>query len=491
MRSTVARSPTCSTSRASTANKLTSAGFATPEAVGGLDAISALPLTGKDEIRQTRNDDNPVGDHCCVPTSAAVRIFSTSGTTGMPSFIPLTPNDLHAWTRISARSYTASGLKAGEGLISTYGAGPFVAGVTFDAFGLIGVSHIPIGSGNTERLMTSLRLLKPSTIALTPSYALHLAEWARDRGIDTAASSVRRLLVAGEPGGGEPAMRAKLEAAWGAMVTEIMGIGDIAASLWGECAEQHGMHFSGGGFVHFELIDPDTGAALPIEDGAEGELVYTHLCQEGVPLLRFRSRDHVRIWTGPCACGRTAPRVRCIGRTDDMLIVRGVNVFPSALREDRRRVRPGGHRRDFRAPARQGLPSEPAAQGRRRARRRGGGRPRQPHQDAHTRSAPGHHRHRAGAGRGAAAQRVQVEAGRLVGGAGHRLKNKRRPGEAPLSRRWRPASDGLEGLALDRLAEAFHRLVDRLPVRQGLHPLQPRLDIRIVLEVGADHVATG
>ena len=262
-----------------------------------------------------------------------MRIFSTSGTTGMPSFIPLTPNDLHAWTRISARSYTASGLKAGGGLISTYGAGPFVAGVTFDAFGLIGVSHIPIGSGNTERLMTSLRLLKPSTIALTPSYALHLAEWARDRGIDTAASSVRRLLVAGEPGGGEPAMRAKLEAAWGAMVTEIMGIGDIAASLWGECAEQHGMHFSGGGFVHFELIDPDTGAALPIEDGAEGELVYTHLCQEGVPLLRFRSRDHVRIWTSPCACGRTAPRVRCIGRTDDMLIVRGVNVFPSALRE--------------------------------------------------------------------------------------------------------------------------------------------------------------
>jgi len=314
-------------------NKLAAAGFPTPEAVGGLDAISALPLTEKDEIRQTRNDDNPIGDHCCVPTSAAVRIFSTSGTTGLPSFIPLTPNDLHAWTRISARSYTASGLTAGEGLISTYGAGPFVAGVTFDAFGLIGVSHIPIGSGNTERLMTSLRLLKPSTIALTPSYALHLAEWARDRGIDTAASSVRRLLVAGEPGGGEPAMRAKLEAVWDAMVTEIMGIGDIAASLWGECAEQHGMHFSGGGFIHFELIDPDTGAALPIEDGAEGELVYTHLCQEGVPLLRFRSRDHARIWTGPCACGRTAPRVRCIGRTDDMLIVRGVNVFPSALRE--------------------------------------------------------------------------------------------------------------------------------------------------------------
>jgi phenylacetate-CoA ligase len=128
-------------------------------------------------------------------------------------------------------------------------------------------------------------------------------------------------------------MRKQLETAWGATVTEVMGIGDIAASLWGECPEQGGMHFSGRGFIHVELIDPETGAAIEMSDGAEGELVYTHLVQEGVPLLRFRSRDHVRVATGRCACGRTAPRVRCIGRTDDMLIVRGVNVFPSALRE--------------------------------------------------------------------------------------------------------------------------------------------------------------
>ena len=181
--------------------------------------------------------------------------------------------------------------------------------------------------------MTTVRLLKVQAIALTPSYALHLAEWARERGIDPRLERVKRLLVAGEPGGGEPAMRARLEAEWNAQVTEAMGIGDISASLWGECAEQHGMHFSGRGYIHFELIDPDSGKTVEIADGAEGELVYTHLKQEGVPLLRFRSRDHVRIWTGRCACGRTAPRVRCIGRTDDMLIVRGVNVFPSALRE--------------------------------------------------------------------------------------------------------------------------------------------------------------
>jgi phenylacetate-CoA ligase len=163
---------------------------------------------------------------------------------------------------------------------------------------------------------------------LTPSYAAHLAEMADLRG-----SSVQRVLVAGEPGGGEPAFRAKLEAAWGARVTEAMGIGDIGVSLWGECEQQDGMHLGARGFVHPELIDPDTGAARPLEDGATGELVLTHLRHRAAPLLRFRTRDHVHIRMGTCRCGRTGPRVRCIGRTDDMLIVRGVNVFPSALRE--------------------------------------------------------------------------------------------------------------------------------------------------------------
>ena len=181
--------------------------------------------------------------------------------------------------------------------------------------------------------MTAVELLKPTVVAMTPSYALHLVEWGHARGVDLSASSVKRVMVAGEPGGGEPAMRAKLEAGWGASVTEAMGIGDISVSLWGECEEKAGMHFSGRGFVHFELIDPATGAEKPLVDGAEGELVLTHLVNRSAPLLRFRTRDHVRLGVGRCACGRTSPRVRCIGRTDDMLIVRGVNVFPSAVRE--------------------------------------------------------------------------------------------------------------------------------------------------------------
>ena len=131
----------------------------------------------------------------------------------------------------------------------------------------------------------------------------------------------------------------KLEEGWGATVTEAMGIGDIGVSLWGECEEQDGMHLGARGFVHAELIDPDTGDALEIDDGAAGELVLTHLRHRAAPLLRFRTRDHVQVRTSPCGCGRTGPRSRCIGRTDDMLIVRGVNVFPSAVREVVERLR--------------------------------------------------------------------------------------------------------------------------------------------------------
>jgi phenylacetate-CoA ligase len=124
-----------------------------------------------------------------------------------------------------------------------------------------------------------------------------------------------------------------LETGWSAKVTEAMGIGDIGVSLWGECEEQDGMHLGARGLVHAELIEPDSGAAVAMDDGATGELVLTHLRHRAAPLLRFRTRDHVVVRTSSCACGRTGPRVRCIGRTDDMLIVRGVNVFPSAVRE--------------------------------------------------------------------------------------------------------------------------------------------------------------
>ena len=299
----------------------------------GLADLAQLPFTEKEELRVTRTPENRFGAHLCVEPSEIVRIYSTSGTTGAPSYIPLTAQDLDNWVTGSARSYAASGIAAGQRIVSTYNAGPFVAGAALASFERLGLCHIPVGTGNTERLLLAVELLSPEAVVLTPSYAAHLVEVAADRNIDLKRSTVERVLVAGEPGGGEPAFRAQLEAGWGATVTEAMGIGDIGVSLWGECEEQDGMHLGARGFVHAELIDPETGAAVELHDGATGELVLTHLRHRAAPLLRFRTRDHVQVRTSSCKCGRTGPRVRCLGRTDEMLIVRGVNVFPSAIRE--------------------------------------------------------------------------------------------------------------------------------------------------------------
>lgn len=314
-------------------SRLAEAGFETVEKVGGLADIASLPFTEKDDLRATRTEDRPIGTHLACDEGEIARIYSTSGTTGTPSYIPLTARDVEDWVTISSRGYAASGVAAGDRVVSSYNAGPFVAGAALGAFDRLGLCHIPVGTGNTERLVAAVQKLKADAVVVTPSYARHLIEWAAARNIDLAASSVQRVMVAGEPGGGEDALRQVLERGWGARVTEAMGIGDIAVSLWGECEAQQGMHFGGAGFVHVELIDPETGAPRLMEDGAEGELVYTHLRQQAAPLLRFRSRDHVRLWSSPCSCGRTSIRVRCIGRTDDMLILRGVNVFPTAIRE--------------------------------------------------------------------------------------------------------------------------------------------------------------
>jgi phenylacetate-CoA ligase len=290
--------------------------------------IAQLPLTAKDELRATVTPESPFGAHFCSEPSELVRIYSTSGTTGAPSYVPLTAGDLDNWVTGSARSYAASGIAASQRIVSTYNAGPFVAGAALGAFERLGLTHIPVGTGNTDRLVRAVEQLRPQAVVLTPSYAAHLAQ-----SFDLRGSSVERVLVAGEPGGGEPVFRAQLEDGWGARVTEAMGIGDIGVSLWGECEEQDGMHLGARGLVHAELIDPETGAALELDDGAEGELVLTHLQHRAAPLLRFRTRDHVEVRTSPCRCGRTGPRIRCLGRTDDMLIVRGVNVFPSAVRD--------------------------------------------------------------------------------------------------------------------------------------------------------------
>ena len=319
-------------------DKLSAAGFRSAAAVGALEDIARLPFTEKDELRRSQAEHPPLGAHAAIAISQAARIYSTSGTSGAPLYIPLTRADVEQWREIGRRTYSRNGLGAGERVVTTYGAGPFVAGASLAAFEAIGCAHIPVGVGNTERLLTAIQKLEPEALACTPSYALHIAEVASEKGI--SLGPVRRIIVGGEPGGGEEGLRTKLEATWGAKIYEIMGIGDVAASLWGECEHQAGMHFSAEGLIHVELIDPDSGVPRSMADGQTGELVYTHLAREAAPLVRFRSRDHVRVWTSTCACGSRALRVRCIGRTDDMLIVRGVNVFPSAVREIVARFQP-------------------------------------------------------------------------------------------------------------------------------------------------------
>ena len=302
--------------------KLAEAGIFSVEDAGSLDKIASLPFTEKDELRKSQADHPPLGSHAAASWDDIVRVYSTSGTSGDPCYIAITPADLDVWTEISARSYAACGIHRGHRVVHNYGAGPFVAAAATDMLTRNRIAHIPVGTGNTERYVAGIRKMGATAIMGTPSFALYLIDWLEERSIPPRSLGIERMAVAGEPGGGDPVIRNRIETAFGCRASEAMGIGDVSITLWGECEDQGGMHFSGRDFVHVELIDPESGAARPFEDGAEGELVYTALRREAMPLLRFRSRDHV-----------TSVRVRCIGRTDDMLIVRGVNLFPSALRE--------------------------------------------------------------------------------------------------------------------------------------------------------------
>ena len=327
-------------------DKLADAGFPDAGAVGGLAAIAALPSPRKARSALVARPKILFGTHLCVERSEIVRIFSTSGTTGTPSYIPLTRGDLDNWETTSARSYSTAGLRRGDTVVSTYNAGPFVAGAALGAFDRLGVCHVPVGTGNTDRLMSAIRLLRPTAAVLTPSYASHLIEWAADRDFDLKGSSASARARRREPGGGEPAMRARLEEGWGAKVTEAMGIGDIGVSLWGECEHQNGMHLGGRGIVHAELVDPQTGAAIGMEDGARGELVLTHLRHRAAPLLRFRTRDHVQVWTSPCsvrpnraAAALHRPHRRHADRARRQRL-------PYRHTRDRRRVQAGNQRAD-------------------------------------------------------------------------------------------------------------------------------------------------
>src|SRR5438270_9716883 len=301
--------------------------------------ITTLPFTTKDELRAQLDEQPPFGTNLCVSPEQVKRVYQTSGTTGAPSVLGLTRGDMETWTVMGTRTYYATGIHEHSSVLTTFGAGPFVAGHTHFVLLRIGARSVPVAPGDTERVVFGLRAGLADTLLSTASFAKYLANRVEK---DTVPLPFRgegqgegrgltHVVTGGEPGGGIPAIRDHIQRVLGVTVTEVMGIGDIAPSLFGECPHQQGMHFCGAGHVWVELIDPDTQEPMEIEAGAVGELVYTALTREAMPVVRFLGGDIVRIEGTTCECGRTSFRQRVLGRRDDMFIVRGVNIYPSAI----------------------------------------------------------------------------------------------------------------------------------------------------------------
>jgi len=291
-----------------------------------LAEIARLPFTTKEELKQAIDERPPFGTNLCVPEALVKRVYQTSGTTGTPSVLALTPDDAESWTEIGTRTYFATGIHDHHSVLTTFGAGPFVAGHTHFVLGRIGARSVPVAPGDTERVIFGLRAGLADTLLATPSFAQYLANR-----VGPGQLQIAHIVTGGEPGGGIPAVRDSIQENLQATVNEIMGIGDVSPSLFGECPLQAGMHFSGAGHVWPELVDPDTREPMTIESGAVGELAYTSLTRQAMPVVRFLGGDLVRIEGTSCGCGRTSFRMRCLGRRDDMFIVRGVNVYPSAI----------------------------------------------------------------------------------------------------------------------------------------------------------------
>ena len=300
-----------------------------------LGDLSSLPFTTKEELRESQAASPPLGRHVAADIKDVIRVHSSTGTTGKPSFVGITRRDAKMWTRLTARSFYTQGLRRADIVIHAAGLAMFVAGLTSkDAIESVGAMFVPIGTGASEKALAAAQMLKANALHCTPSYAAYFADWVRrETGLEPRELGLRKLFCGAEPGAGIPAVRAKLEEDWGARVTEGLGNADMAPIIFSECREQSGMHLNGPDFVLVEVIDPESGESLPIEKGVCGELVYTSLVRECVPLLRFRTRDRVTVLDTSCPCGRTGFKLRCVGRTDDMLIVLGVNVFPSAVKD--------------------------------------------------------------------------------------------------------------------------------------------------------------
>ncbi len=305
-----------------------------PHNLNRLKDLELFPFTTKDELRESQRLVLPLGSHSAQPLDNIIRIHASSGTTGVPSYVAITKRDRDSWTEVVSRCYYSEGVRPTSRVIMGFGIGFFVGGLPLhDAIENIGATFIPIGTGASDRIVSSMDNIKADILTCTPSYAIYLADYIRKLGREPREMGLKRILCGAEPGGGVPGVRKKIEEDWGVIVTESLGNADILPVYAAECDERTGNHFLGHEYIYLELIDPDTGETLELGDGVTGELVATHIDRDCVPLVRFRTRDRVTVWTSPCSCGRTGFRIRCIGRTDDMLILLGVNVFPSAIKD--------------------------------------------------------------------------------------------------------------------------------------------------------------
>lgn len=306
--------------------------------------LERVPFTVKQDLRDSLKAAPPFGHHLAADPAALVQMQASSGTTGSPSYVGLTAPDLEQWCESSARSLFACGIRPGDLVLHGFSLSKgFVGGLPiFQAIQYMGAVDVPIGAdAGPDRLLAACRDTRPRSIVGTPNFLIHLAQIAPGIiGMSARDLGCECLVVGGEPGGGTPALRQRLEEEWGAKACEMMGGTDLGVIYWAECHEQRGMHMVAPDYLLAELIEPETGTVIAMRPGAVGELVYTALERQASPVLRFRSGDHVEVLDDRCGCGRTGPVVRCFGRTDDMLIVRGVNLFPSAIQDVVGRLRP-------------------------------------------------------------------------------------------------------------------------------------------------------
>lgn len=299
----------------------------TPDDITSLKDIQKLPFTTKQDLR----DNYPFGLFS-VPMSNIVRLHASSGTTGKATVVGYTKRDIDTWSRLMARSFVAAGLTKNDIIHNAYGYGLFTGGLGAH-YGAeqLGASVIPISGGNTKRQIMILQDFGPTAICCTPSYALYLAEQGEEMGVDMKSLKLRVGILGAEPWSEK--IREEIEGKLNIRALDIYGLSEvIGPGVAMECTEgRNGLHVFEDHFI-VETINPVTGEAVP--NGEEGELVFTTLTKEAFPLIRYRTRDMSRLMKEPCRCGRTLARMaRVSGRSDDMLIIRGVNVFPSQIEQ--------------------------------------------------------------------------------------------------------------------------------------------------------------